>query len=281
MSKQVTTNTLVKGKPFLRWAGGKNWLVKDIHNHLPKEGFKKYVEPFLGGGSIFFHLSPEESVLSDLNGELIQAYTVLKEDVNAVINELARYKNTEEFYYSLRAKKPRKEVNKAARFIYLNQTSFNGIYRVNLKGEYNVPYGHRKKNFLQPDNLIQASERLQKTQLKERDFRDSLEDINKGDLVFLDPPYTVSHNNSGFIKYNKKLFDIDEQRELSRFLDGIHEIGAHYILTNAAHDVIKEIFHKPGINHVKNVSRASLVGGLKAKRQQYAEFIITNVETHG
>jgi DNA adenine methylase len=278
MNKSVNRERTIGGKPFLRWAGGKNWLVKDIEKYLPKRGFNKYVEPFLGGGAIFFHLAPNHGVLSDLNGDLIHAYKVLKDDVNSVINELARYKNTEAFYYAIRERKPRTDIKKAARFIYLNQTSFNGIYRVNLKGEYNVPFGYRNKNFLQPENLIQASELLQNLSLLERDFRDSLNDISKGDLVFLDPPYTVSHNDNGFIKYNQKLFGLDEQYELAKFLDRVHEIGAFYILTNAAHAEIKKIFDRPGTNRVIETSRASLVGGINAKRKQYGEYIITNVE---
>ena len=212
---------------------------------------------------------------------MIEAYQVLREDVNSVINELSGYENTEQFYYKVRALNPRTAVKKAARFIYLNQTSFNGIYRVNQKGEYNVPFGYRKKDFLQPENLIQASQLLQPAHLKARDFKSSLDDIDKGDFVFLDPPYTVSHNHNGFIKYNAKLFDLDSQRDLSGFLDALEEIGAFYLLTNAAHEVVREIFFKPGSNKIMETSRASLVGGLKAKRQKYAEYIITNIGVNG
>lgn len=269
------------GKPFLRWAGGKNWLVKEIDKYLPERGFNKYIEPFLGGGSIFFHLAPDNAILSDLNEELIQAYSILKVDVHAIINVLKSYKNTEEFYYKLRDSNPRTEVKKAARFIYLNQTSFNGIYRVNLKGEYNVPFGHRKKNFLQPDNLIQASQLLEQANLLTRDFIYALDDIQENDLVFLDPPYTVTHNNNGFIKYNARLFDIEAQNRLSEFLNGVQEIGAHYILTNAAHAEVRRIFTKPGQNQIFETSRASLVGGKKAKRGKYKEYIITNIDVDG
>ena len=269
------------GKPFLRWAGGKTWLVKDIQRHLPSGGFNNYVEPFIGGGAIFFHIAPDNAVLSDLNSELIDTYQVLKEDVDGIINELEKYENTKEFYYHLRSKNFRKDVKKAARFIYLNQTSFNGIYRVNLKGEYNVPFGFRKKNFLQPENLIQASDLLQNADVKTRDFSDSIDDVKQGDLVFLDPPYTVTHNYNGFIKYNAKLFDLEAQYRLSEFLDNIHEKGAYYILTNAAHQKVHDIFYKPGLNQVKRTSRASLVGGINAKRDKYDEFIITNIGVYG
>lgn len=262
-------------KPFLRWAGGKNWLLKDLHTYLPNEGFNNYVEPFLGGGSVFFHLSPKEAILSDVNSELVETYCMLRDYVDSIIEILLTYSNTESFYYQIRSKIPNNEIERAARFIYLNQTSFNGIYRVNLKGEYNVPYGFRVKKFLQEDNLRAASECLKSSIIKTRDFYSSLEDVRKGDLVFLDPPYTVTHNNNGFIKYNAKLFDLKAQLMLSKFIDCVHEIGANYILTNAAHEEIRNIFKRQH-NNIKTTSRASLVGGNNAKRGKYEEFIITN-----
>ncbi|MDN5204236.1 Dam family site-specific DNA-(adenine-N6)-methyltransferase [Fulvivirgaceae bacterium BMA10] len=276
MNKEVNAST----KPFLRWAGGKNWLVKNINNYLPIDGFNNYIEPFLGGGSIFFHLAPQKAILSDLNKELIETYKALRSNVNEIIDELSKFRNDEKFYYQIRSKKIKSDIKKAAKFIYLNQTSFNGIYRVNLKGEYNVPFGHRKKDFLQPENLLKASKSLQFADIKTRDFYDSLNDIQKNDLVFLDPPYTVTHNNNGFIKYNSKLFDLDAQRKLSAFIDCLAEIGAYYILTNAAHMEVKNIFSKPN-NYMIEISRASLVGGMKAKRGKYSELIFTNIDRHG
>lgn len=276
----MNKETNEKTKPFLRWAGGKNWLVKNINNYLPNDGFNNYIEPFLGGGSIFFHLAPQKAILSDLNNELIDTYYALKNNVNEIIDELSKFRNSEEFYYHIRGKKFNSEIKNAARFIYLNQTSFNGIYRVNLKGEYNVPFGHRKKEFLQPDNLLKASKSLQFAELKTRDFFDSINDIQQNDLVFLDPPYTVTHNNNGFIKYNAKLFDLNAQYKLSDFIDGLVEIGAYYILTNAAHLEVKKIFSRPN-NYMIETSRASLVGGTMAKRGKYSELIFTNINRNG
>ena len=263
-------------KPFLRWAGGKNWLLKNLNDYLPKNGFNNYIEPFLGGGSIFFYLSPKDAILSDLNNELIETYCVLRDSVGPIIDVLQTYSNTESFYYQIRSKIPKSEIERAARFIFLNQTSFNGIYRVNLKGEYNVPYGFRTKNFLQEENLRSASECLKSVTIKSRDFYRSLEDVKKDDLVILDPPYTVTHNNNGFIKYNAKLFDLNAQIALSKYIDCVNEIGANYILTNAAHEDIRKIFTREH-NVIETTSRASLVGGSRAKRGKYDEFIITNI----
>ena len=154
-------------KPFLRWAGGKSWLVKHLDTIIGDHVFNNYHEPFLGGGSIFFYLMPKGKVfLSDLNSELIETYRAIKEDPESVITFLNTYSNTSEEYYRIRSSNPETPAEIAARFIFLNQTSFNGIYRVNLKGEYNVPYGNRTKNFVEADKLRTASAMLQSASLK-------------------------------------------------------------------------------------------------------------------
>ena len=263
-------------KPFLRWAGGKSWLIKHLSNFLPPSGFNNYHEPFLGGASIFFHLQPKKAYLSDLNEELINAYVQVKINVEKVINALSKYENSEEFYYEIRSKKYTNNISKAARFIYLNQTSFNGLYRVNSKDQYNVPFGYRNNLLFDIDNLKSVSKALKNIEIKQCDFSDTLKNIKKNDLVFLDPPYTVTHNNNGFIKYNKKLFDLESQLSLSLYIDKIKEKEAFYILTNAAHDEIKKIFTKAD-DKIFELNRASLIGGKNAKRGNFAELIITNV----
>ncbi len=264
-------------KPFLRWAGGKKWLLKDIDNLLPENGFNNYHEPFLGGGAIFFYLDPENSAfLSDLNPELIEMYTQVKENVELVIRYLRKYRNTKDFYYEVRdIKRFNSPASRAARFIYLNQTSFNGIYRVNLNGKYNVPYGFRDRNyFYKPEKLRNASHAFKKTNFSCQDFSSSLENINKGDLVFLDPPYTITHNHNGFFKYNKNLFTKEDQFRLAKFIVAIKEKGAYYMMTNAAHNEVKKIFKNDDM--LLELSRASTVGGKKAKRGRYREILLTN-----
>lgn len=261
-------------KPFLRWAGGKNWLLKYLQE-IKKKNFNNYHEPFLGGASTFFYLQPNgHSYLSDLNGELIETFQVVKDNATGIIKKLKTFKNTESDYYKIRVTEFKSPVERAAKFIYLNQTSFNGIYRVNLKGIYNVPFGFRKKNFLDIDNLKNAQRCLTNTTLKEADFFWVLENLKRHDLVFLDPPYTVSHNNNGFIKYNEKLFSLDDQKRLSNLIDQIKQRGAYYILTNAAHKTIDDIFEKGDKKLI--YQRASLVGGTNAKRGQTKEFVFTN-----
>ncbi len=262
-------------KPFLRWAGGKKWLIKDIDKFLPSENFNNYHELFLGGGALFFYLQPKETAyLNDFNSELIETYTLIQNDVESVITYLNSFKNTEDFYYRTRCQKFKIPAKRAARFIYLNQTSFNGIYRVNLNGEYNVPFGYRTKSFLDEDNLRSVSSSLKNVIFSSTDFAVCISNIRKGDLVFLDPPYTVAHNDNGFIKYNQKIFSLDDQYRLAKTIERIKEIGAYYILTNACHGTIKKIFDNG--DRIVKMSRASLIGGKKAKRGKYAELVITN-----
>lgn len=271
-------------RPFLRWAGGKSWLLKELSsNILSNLSYGRYFEPFLGGAAVFFGLiSCNEVYLSDSNEELITTYLQVRDNVENVIARLRTYENNEDFYYFIRKKAFKDPADRAARFIYLNQTSYNGLYRVNMLGEYNVPYGHRSKPFLDENGLRAASKRLTKANILACDFSSHTASITKGDLVFLDPPYVVSHNNNGFIKYNKKLFSMQDQERLSMFVDRIKSVGAYYVMTNAAHPEIARIFHKG--DRLIGLSRASLIGGQHAKRGSVAEYLFTNIgegESHG
>lgn len=266
-------------KPILRWAGGKNWLAQRIDSLFQIPDYHNYYEPFLGGGSIFFSLCPQNGVyLSDLNADLIETYLAVRDFPDDVINVLQDYENSEEFYYLIRNTEPDLPAERAARFIYLNQTSFNGIYRVNRQGRYNVLYGYRTKNFLEKDNLIKVSRRLQNANIFVGDFDSIRETLTPRDLVFLDPPYTVSQRSgeNGFIKYNSKLFSLEDQYRLRSLIDFIDELGAYYILTNAAHEVIREIFAHEH-NQMIEIQRASLISGQNAQRGQITEFIFTNI----
>lgn len=275
-SSKTTSTEKIPCEPFLRWAGGKRWLLNDIAKFLPVDGYDDYHELFLGGGAVYFHLQPSKtSFLNDFNPDLIHTYESIKDDVEKVLEQLKKLRNTKEDYYKVRAKKFRNDYKKAAKFIYLNQTSFNGIYRVNLKGEYNVPYGYRTKDFIEEENLKLISNALKPCVFSSNDFESCLSNIKKNDLVFLDPPYTVAHNNNGFIKYNQKLFSLEDQYRLQKLLVEINNIGAHYILTNAAHSKIREIFSNS--KAIYELSRASLIGGKNAKRGQYKELLITNI----
>ena len=263
-------------KPFLRWAGGKAWFHQHLVDLLGNHEFDNYYEPFLGGGSIFFSLNATEAVLSDANAELIEAYIAVRDHPEEVIETFLTYRNEKDFYYNLRAQIPDDPNARAARFIYLNRTSYNGLYRVNRQGQYNVPFGNKPSIGINEGTIRSASEGLQNAVLVSGDFEDGIEHIRENTLVFLDPPYTVSHNHNGFIAYNQDIFSIEDQQRLANFIHQIDEVGAYYILTNAAHDAIRNIFRDCGRSFI--VERQSLIGGRNAQRGLTEELVFTNID---
>lgn len=269
-------DNIVNPMPFLRWAGGKTWLIKLWKDIVKEKNFNNYIEPFLGGGSIYFSLEHNHTaILSDINEELINTYKVVKEYPEELLNILSTYENTKEFYYYLREKKASTKIERAAIFIYLNKTSFNGLYRVNKNGKYNVPYGNRRNVDFGKQKILIASKVLKDAILLNGDFEKTLQYVHEGDLVFLDPPYTVSHNNNGFIEYNKNLFSLDDQYRLKDYIEKVKDKGAYCILTNAAHETIKEIFECK--DTIYEWQRNSLIGGKGAKRGLISEYIFTNI----
>lgn len=271
-------------KPVLRWAGGKRWLTKHIEPFLPQD-INNYHEPFFGSGAIFFHIKDRainmngKCYLSDSNENLINFYKVLQSDTTLLIDQLMQYENNEETYYNLRSKQTDNRIEKAAIFYYLNRTSFNGLYRVNLKGKYNVPYGYKTyPKFIDTNVLNLASKTLSKEIIFSGDFYSSLANIKENDFVFIDPPYTVAHNRNGFIKYNKALFSIEDQVRLKKFIEDIARKNAYYFLTNAFHENIFKIF-SPNSN-VYELNRTSLISAKPTSRGLVEEYIFTNIEVN-
>lgn len=270
--------------PFLRWAGGKRWFCHKLKNYLPSF-FTDYYEPFLGGGAVFFYLKSQGILkhnifLSDYNEDLITAYDVVKNHVKELCDDLSAMDYSEDEYYKIRESFNSGKLDKYQQglsFIYLNLASFNGIYRVNRDGRYNVPYGCRKGYPNGFSSLLLAdSQSLQLANLKAHSFEEYLNDdfhFKKGSFIFLDPPYTVSHNNNGFIAYNKNLFDLEHQYILRKLADKINADESFFVMTNARHQVIKEIFDGYYFNIEE---RASLVGGTVSSRTRTQEYIISN-----
>lgn len=265
-------------EPFVRWAGGKSWFIAYLQQLVSGLKIEHYHEPFLGGGAVFFSLEhTKRSYLSDANQQLVNTYIQVRDNPKQVIDSFLTLRNTEEDYYRIRNEFTLDNtVENAARFIYLNQTSYNGLYRVNRKGRYNVPYGFRTNWVYDPERIMVASLRLQNARISTGDFEVNKYRIQENDLVFLDPPYTVSHNNNGFIAYNQKLFSLDDQQRLKKFIEYIKAKGAFYILTNAAHKTIREIFLTRG-DRIIELQRNSLIGGKHASRAAISEFIFTNI----
>ena len=207
--------------------------------------------------------------------ELINSYIAVRDNPEDVIEAIKMFGRGEEEYYRVRELDLNNNIEKAARFIYLNHTSYNGIYRVNKRGKYNVPYGKRDDWVLDEDKIRNASKKLRNTNIQCGDFTCNKWKIKAGDLVFLDPPYTVSHNNNGFIEYNQTIFALKDQYRLSEFIDYIKRKDAYYVLTNAAHDSIKQIFEKN--DRLIELDRKSLIGGKNASRGKITEYIFTNI----
>jgi len=275
VSKKLISMQEKVAKPFLRWAGGKRWLKKEISDLITINKYENYHEPFIGGGAILFHLKPKKAFISDSNKELIDTYLAIKEDPITIIEKLKEFKKDKESYYKIRSEFFDNRFDKAAKFIFLNQLSFNGIYRVNANGGYNVPYGNRDHFQFDFENILLVSDFLKNVTIKHCDFEESLNNIKMGDLVFLDPPYTIAHNLNGFVQYNQKIFSLEDQYRLSQAINKIKEKDAFYILTNAAHAKVKEIFNKN--DTIKEISRVSVVGGKNSLRGQYSEYLFTNL----
>jgi DNA adenine methylase len=266
-------------KPFLRWAGGKNWFIKHLDQLIPPH-FNDYFEPFLGGASIFLYLNQNDyltgdSFLSDSNPFLIKTYKILQQYPSELFDALKKLQNNKETYYKVRSQKYDNEILSAAQFIFLNRTSFNGLYRVNKKGEYNVPYGFKSYSLLfDTENMTKFSSAIKNVRFDCTDFENVKPLIKPRDFVFVDPPYTVAHGKNGFIKYNQKLFAWEDQMRLKTFLDEISERGAYYLLTNASHDSIRELFARD--SHMRELERSCVIGSISEKRKKITEYIFTN-----
>lgn len=262
-------------EPFLKWAGGKRWLLSKSENLIPDiNDINRYFEPFLGGGSMFFHLQPQVAYLSDANPDLINSYTVIRDNWEALYKILKRYHklHSNDFYYQIRASKPRTPLTKAARFIYLNRTCWNGLYRVNRQGEFNVPIGTKTNVILSDDNFEQLSAVLNHANLEVCDFETTIDQAGAGDFIFIDPPYTVKHNLNGFIKYNEKIFSWEDQIRLKNSVANAIERGALVLITNANHKSIEELYQGTGEMFLLN--RASVIAGKSNARGIYSELAI-------
>lgn len=271
-SKRVTQVELheIKGPPLLKWPGGKRNLLHDILPLVPTS-FNRYFEPFFGGGALFFALQPKRAYLSDKNPELIHAYSQVRDEPERVIRELRKLKNTETNYYSVRPIVPKNDAARAARFIYLITLAFNGIYRVNLKGEFNVPYGY--KTHLDPcdENRIQAaSAALKRAVIRDLDFEKALRRADKGDFVYLDPPYTVAHGNNGFVKYNAKIFSWEDQLRLAQVAKDLATKGCTVIVSNADHSSIRSLYN--GFAEAR-VQRRSIIAASSNFRSRITECV--------
>lgn len=232
-------------KPVLKWAGGKRQLLGELDAAAP-QAFAKYIEPFVGGGAYFFHLAPEQAVVADSNAELVSLYRTLVTNAEAVASALTRLRLDEESYYEIRAEDWRTlpAVEAAARMLYLNRLGFNGLYRVNRKGMFNVPFGKYKNPSLpSAEALVAAGEVLARAEIVCGDYRDVLhEHATPGDFVFLDPPYVPISEYSDFKRYTADQFREDNHEELAAEFRRLVELGCYVVLTNSDHPLVHDLF---------------------------------------
>lgn len=251
-------------QPFLKWPGGKRWLATKL---LPQPtSFDRYIEPFLGGAAVFFSILPNCAVLSDVNSELIDLYRIMRDEPVRLTQALRIHHefHNRDHYYVVRASRPVCPIDRAARTLYLNRTCWNGLYRVNQKGEFNVPIGTKSTVVFEGEDFQQISKALAKAKLQCCDFEESISEAGSGDFLFLDPPYTAKHNFNGFLKYNERIFSWADQIRLRDAIAGAIDRGAAVALTNADHESVRELY--VGLASYISVARASVLAGVANRR---------------
>ena len=240
--------------PILKWAGGKTQLLPEIIPRMP-EYYNKYIEPFIGGGALFFRLNNDRAIISDSNPELINMYNEIARNSDLVINALQNYKNEEEMFYEVRAKDWTKcdRIEAAARMIYLNHTCFNGLYRLNRKGQFNTPFGRYKNPTICNENKIHAAaDVLSKAEIVCGDYLDVLKKYaEKDDFIFLDPPYVPVSEYADFKRYTKEQFYEEDQRNLAEEVHRLVEIGCKVMLTNSNHPLVHELYGRYKIDVIQ------------------------------
>lgn len=257
--------------PPLKWAGGKRWFAAN-YAHLLPDRYDRYIEPFLGSAALFFSAQPSKAVLSDVNKELINLYEVIRDQPSELYRKMLMHqrKHSADYYYQMRSLKPRAALSMAARTLYLNRTCWNGLYRVNLRGEFNVPKGTKEKVILDSDNFEMLSDALQSARIECQDFEATIDIAMKDDFLFIDPPYTVAHNNNGFVKYNQNLFSWEDQIRLRDSAKRAAKRGAKVLVTNAAHSSVKKLYED--FEQIV-VGRAGIIAGNASSRGRYEELV--------
>ena len=262
---------------FLKWPGGKRWFVAKYASCMPAK-YKRYYEPFLGGGSVFFHLRPAKATITDINPELINMYTAMRDDPYGLREILVYHQehHSPEHYYEVRRDNPDASIERAGRFLYLNRTCFNGMYRVNQRGMFNVPIGTKHDCIYDIDLFDEYSKILKKATIRVDDFAKTIGRAREGDIIFADPPYTIAHNQNSFIKYNEHLFTWADQERLFRALRAAKDRGAIVFLTNANHQAVRDMYNDNGF-HITVLKRYSSISGVKEKRGIQEELLITSI----
>jgi len=284
--KQQFDQIFTTPKPFVKWAGGKRQLISVLNENLP-DSFGTYFEPFLGGGALLFNMLTERNKqkcnISDLNSDLVLAYATIRDNVEDLISSLRQHekyyqKDSKSYYYSIRESSPKNEIEKTSRLIFLNRTCFNGLYRVNRKGQFNVPLGkYTNPNIVNEDNLRSVSHILtsSKVTIQCRDFESVLRDAKKGDLVYFDPPYQPVTNTANFTSYTSRSFTYDDLNRLADLCVKLDSKGCNVLLSNSNSKEVVDMFSNTTwtINKIK-ANRS--INSNSTKRTGHFELLIKN-----
>lgn len=283
MGVNILLKKLSTMKPYLKWAGGKRQLIPELKDHIPKK-FETYYEPFVGAGALFFYLQPQNAVINDYNEQLICTYRVIRDNPEELINLLKIHKlqNSKEYFEEIRALdkgieffKSQTDVQKAARLIFLNKTCYNGLYRVNSQGLFNVPYGRYNSPNICEDNLIRTISRYLKTnniKILQGDYSQAILDVDKNSFVYFDPPYH-SPNNTNFTGYQAGGFNEQEQIRLKQTFDELTKKGVPCLVSNSNTEFIRDLYKDYSI---KIVIANRSINSNAYKRGKITEVIVKN-----
>jgi DNA adenine methylase len=272
-------------KPFVKWAGGKRQLVPIIERHIPEE-FGTYYEPFLGGGAVLFYLlckNPEMRChVSDLNSDLVLAYVTIRDRVEELISSLQTHaknyhKNPDSYYYSVREGQPKNQIEKVSRLLFLNRTCFNGLYRVNSKGKFNVPLGrYSNPNIVNEENLVLVSQILQskKIQISCRDFSSIVSDAKKNDFVYFDPPYQPVSRTANFTSYTNRDFTYEDLQRLVEASEKLADKGCRVLHSNSNSKEVHDLFSRDW--KIVEISANRAINSDSTKRTGHTELLIKN-----
>lgn len=267
-------------RPILKWAGGKRQILEELITRMPKQ-YNRYFEPFVGGGALFFAIQPNNALINDYNQELINFYEVVRDHCQELIDDIKQHKNDEEYYYEIRSLDRDKEkwkslskIQRASRLIYLNKTGYNGLYRVNSRGEHNVPFGkYKSPKFIDSNNLFACSQLLENTEITCGDFSKIQSKICEGDFVYLDPPYVPLSKTSSFTSYVTKEFNEEMQYKLKQFCDNINKKNAFFMLSNSYTELVLKLYKD---YHIHTVMATRNINSNANKRGKISEVIVTN-----
>ena len=276
MTSALPTQARPPARPFLKWAGGKGRLIAQYRPHFPQH-FGAYYEPFLGGGAVFFYLQPEQAVLSDVNPELVNVYTCVRDQIDDVLKYLETHacQHGHDYYYRIRALSPSTPAERAARFIYLNRTCFNGLYRENSKGQFNVPMGRYKKPKICDPVLLKAvSDVLQAVQIRQQPFETILKVAQSNqDFVYFDPPYHPISATSDFTAYSKGAFTAEDQTKLAQVFTELASRGVQVMLSNSDCPFIRDLYQA---FNIYSVQAARAINSNPQKRGKITEVLVTS-----